>query len=186
MYNDGETKVAVDVRALSVDGYTNLRDVARDSLLRLAEPVLGMKAGLWRAGWSYGYGDYPCSVRELVRVDPDQAAELLAEDTPVHAASRASDWTSDFPVLIQGLTVGELRTVLATVDLPDATLVAIKSADHPREFASSPASTRVEVGFYMPAPESGMYGMASSGGPDYDEDWNIPAHVPALVLYPTH
>ena len=181
-----DSKVAVDVRALSVDGYDCLYAVPQGHLLLLEEPTLGMKAGYLRAHWGYGWGSYPAPLRELVPVTPERAQELIGQGTPVHAARRSADWNSDFPVLVRGLRLGELRAALANIDLPDDAIVAIGSATHPQEFISSPAAPRVEVGFYEPDPANGTYGYAAGGAPDLNEDGNVPLHLPALVLNPTH
>jgi hypothetical protein len=146
-----------------------------------------MKAGCLRVvRGPYWRGTYPVLLRDLGPVDHDQAQALIDEGVSVHAVRRAAGWSGDFPVLVEGLTVGELRAALAAVDLPDDTIVAIGSASLCREFVGSPASTHVEVGFYQPDSALGTCGSAYGGEPDYDADGNIPLHLPALVLNPTH
>lgn len=185
MYDDKVT-VAVDVRALEVDGHAGLAQVPRDHLLRLEEDTLGMKAGVLRTGWTYGKGAYPCTLRDLEPVAPDSAETLVAGGMPVHDARRAPSWRGDFPVLVQGLRLSELREILADIDLPDDAIVAIRAADYPSPGIGSPADVHVEAGHYQPDPASGTSGWAFGGAIDYDEDGGIPAHLPALVLKPTH
>ncbi|WP_327359554.1 hypothetical protein [Streptomyces sp. NBC_01304] len=186
MSDDDERTVAVDMRALSVDGYGSLHRVPRGTLLRLEEDALGMSAGLWRASWDYSRGTYPGCLRDLQQVAQAETGTLTSDGTRIHTARRAADWTSEFPVLVQGLTVGDLRTALDSMNLPDDTLVAIGAATHPQDFIGSPASARVETGFYEPHPVSGLLGLATGGAPEADADGAIPLHLPALVLYPTH
>ncbi|MFK0047772.1 hypothetical protein ACIQU4_27525 [Streptomyces sp. NPDC090741] len=185
MYRDKDT-VAVDVRALDVDGHVGLTKVPRDHLLRLQEDTLGIKAGLLRTGWTYRKGSYPCTLRDLEPLPTHEAEELIAQGVPVHEARRAPEWTGDFPVLVLGLRLGELRAALAAVDLPDDAIVAIDAADFPAQGIGSPASTYLGAGYYQPEPSSGTSGRAGVGEIDYDADGNIPVHLPALVLSPTH
>lgn len=185
MHNDRST-VAVDVRALEVDGYPSLAQVPMDHLLRLEEDHLGMKAGTLRADWAYSKGTYPCSLRDLEPLEADAADVLIAAGVPVHDARCAPAWRGAFPVLVQGLRLSELRAVLASVDLPDDAIVAIRAADYPSPGIGSPADVRVEIGYYQPDPASGTSGWAFGGAIDYAEDGGVPAHLPALVLKPTH
>ncbi|MEV7887518.1 hypothetical protein ACWD3I_26040 [Streptomyces sp. NPDC002817] len=185
MYDDKAT-MAVDVRALEIDGYASLAQVPRDHLLRFEEDTLEMKAGVLRTKWTYSKGNYPCTLRDLESLDPESAAALIADGVPVHAARRAPDWRGDFPVLVQGLRLRELRKVLASVDLPDDAIVAIRAADYPSPGIGSPADVHVEAGYYQPDSASGTSGWAFGGVIDYGEDGGIPAHLPALVLKPTH
>nr|WP_024126557.1 hypothetical protein [Streptomyces sp. FR1]AHE39176.1 hypothetical protein pFRL3_399 [Streptomyces sp. FR1] len=184
--HDDRSTVAVDVRALEVDGYPGLAQVPRDHLLRLEEDTLGMKAGMLRTDWTYSKGTYPCSLRDLEPLEADAADALIAAGVPVHEARRAPAWRGAFPVLVQGLRLSELRAALAGIDLPDDAIVAIRAADYPSQGIGSPADVRVEAGYYQPDPASGTSGWAFGGAIDYAEDGAIPAHVPALVLKPTH
>ncbi len=185
MYDDRPT-VAVDVRALEIDGHAGLAQVPRDHLLRLEEDTLGMEAGMLRTGWTYGKGSYPCTLRDLEPVELDSVETLIAGGTPVHDARRAPDWRGDFPVLVQGLRLSELREILADIDLPADAIVAIRAADYPSSGIGSPASVRVEAGYYQPDPASGTSGWAFGGPIDFGEDGGIPPHLLALVLSPTH
>lgn len=185
MYSDTNT-VAVDVRALEVEGHAGLAQVPRDDLLRLQADTLGMKAGLLRAGWTYGRGSYPCTLRDLEPVTADDAEALIAAGTPVHEARRAAGWTGDFPVLVSGLRVGELRKAIDASGLPDDALVAIGAAEFPDQGVGSPAHPSVEAGYYRPDPANGTCGRASGGMIDYDDEGRIPAHLSVLVLSPTH
>ncbi|MFD3422117.1 hypothetical protein [Streptomyces decoyicus] len=185
MYSDEDT-VAVDVRALEVDGYPSLAQVPQEHLLRLREDTLGIKAGLLKANWTYHKGSYPCALRDLEPLPADEAEALISAGTPVHDAHRAPDWSGKFPALVLGLRLGELRAALAAVDLPDDAIVAIRAAEFPRQGVGSPADTDVEAGYYQPDPASGTSGHAFGGPIDYALDGSIPDHLPALVLSPTH
>ncbi|OEV13787.1 hypothetical protein [Streptomyces nanshensis] len=187
MYGNGyDDTVAVDVSALHVEG-EDFEQLPRDRLLRLHEDTLGMTAGFVRTFYGpYTKGLYPGTLRDLEPVPDAEAAALIAAGTHVHDARRAEGWSGDFPVTVHGLRVGQLRAVLAQVDLPDDALVAIGAADFPDEGIGSPASTRVEVGYYRPDPARGLSGAAYGGEIDYAMDGSIPAHMPALVLNPTH
>ncbi|MFJ8677352.1 hypothetical protein [Streptomyces sp. NPDC093589] len=185
MYSDKDT-VAVDVHALDVDGHASLAQVPRDHLLRLQEDTLGIKAGLLKTNWTYNRGSYPSTLRDLEILPADEAEALISDGTPVHVARRATDWSGEFPVLVRGLRLGQLRAAIAAIELPDDAIVAIGAADFPDQGIGSPAAPLVEVGYYQPDPASGTSGWAHIGGIDHDENGNIPAHLPALVLYPTH
>ncbi|MEW2434388.1 hypothetical protein AB0952_09410 [Streptomyces caniferus] len=185
MYSDQDT-VAVDVRALEVDGYASLAQVPQDHLLRLREDTLGIKAGLVKTNWTYQRGSYPCTLRDLEPLSADEAEALIAAGTPVYDARRAPDWSGKFPALVLGLRLSELRAALAAVDLPDDAIVAIRAAEFPSEGVGSPADPHVQAGFYQPDPASGTSGRAFGGEIDYAMDGSIPEHLPALVLAPTH
>ncbi|MFD7559911.1 hypothetical protein ACFV9E_36015 [Streptomyces sp. NPDC059835] len=185
MNRDKDT-VAVDVRALDVDSHAGLAQVPKNHLLRLQEDTLGIKAGLLRTGRTYSRGSYPCTLRDLEPLPSHEADDLIAQGIPVHEARRAPEWTGNFPVLVRGLRLGELRAALAAVDLPDDAIVAIDAADYPDQGIGSPASTHLGAGYYQPDPASGTSGWAGVGEIDYDADGNIPTHLPALVLSPTH
>ncbi|MFB8406547.1 hypothetical protein [Streptomyces sp. NPDC055912] len=186
MYDEKNT-VAVDVRALVVGGHTTFADVAAEELLHLEEDTLGMKAGLWYTdGGTYTLGARQGRLRDLAPVTDEEAAELVVDGAPIHDARLAPDWTCAFPALVVGLSLGELRAALANIDLPDEAIVAIRSAEFPRQGAGSPASPRVEAGYYRPDPARASSGEAFGGPIDSDEDGTIPAHLPALVLRPTH
>ncbi|MFB6881450.1 hypothetical protein ACFCY8_11525 [Streptomyces noursei] len=186
MHNDDKNTVALDVRALDVDGHAGLAQVPQGHLLSLRQDTLGIKAGFLKTGWTYSRGAYPCTLRDLEPMTADEAQALIDAGTPVHEARRAASWTGDFPVAVLGLRLGQLREALADVNLPDDTIVAIRAAEFPDWGVGSPANPHVEVGYYQPDPASGTTGQAYGGEPDYDEHDNIPPHLPALVLRPTH
>ncbi|WP_327359735.1 hypothetical protein [Streptomyces sp. NBC_01304] len=179
----------VDTRALTVDGPIAFGKLPMDSVIRLAEPTLGLAAGHWIVGaWQKAYYNDPAGLRDLTPVTDglDEAA-----GQPVLDARQAPDWTSPFPQELRGMRLDELRAALnALTGVPGDALVVLAPATHHDEDHDSPADAHIRIGRYMPSADSvgSTYGdgYTNSASHGLDEDClPVPAAaVPAVFLTP--